>query len=320
MKLKNHFNKILSLGKHILISLSVFICIWIWYATLSSLSDVSSWDTFTATMWNTVLNQVKDNTATLSPITNSGGNIGIGTNNPIGKLEIIHRGTIGHSWILEYAGLTVSDSSKSSSMAIDNNEITQKGDHLYLSAQTGDISFRTDFNNDNAVNTQMIIKKDGNVWIGTASPTQKLDVNGNMKANSLYTQGGKIQRDFLTRNTRDSWNTPIHIKTNIPTKSSIMYKIQVEGYNYGDSKIINSEAVGYTYNHPSNNCIFRGSVIDYASGITLTQYCSSDNFVVLKLTMNSHYYLGFSASASFLNPSGWWHKISAEVFKQSSDL
>jgi len=120
------------------------------------------------------------------------------------------------------------------------------------------------------------------------------------------------------------WNTftgsadPIHIKTNIPIQSNTMYRLLVEGYNYGASKAINSDAVGYTYALVA--CLTNDQTNDYATGVTLTQYCSADGYVVLKLTVTTSYFMGFSVSAWFTNPLGGGFDISAQAFQQASDL
>ena len=152
----------------------------------------------------------------------------------------------------------------------------------------------------------------GNIGVGK-TPEAKLDVNG-----WIHTQSGKVQRDFLTWSTTIGSPGVVHIKTNIPIHSNIMYRILLEGYNYGSANPINSEAVWYSYS--ASSCLINDTTIDHASWVTLTQYCSSDGFITLKLVSSSMYYVGFSASAWFTNPAWSNHKISSEVFHQTADL
>jgi hypothetical protein len=97
-----------------------------------------------------------------------------------------------------------------------------------------------------------------------------------------------------------------------------MYRILVEGYSYGLSKAINSDACGYVYTLIPG--ITNPSINNYASGVSISQYISSDGFVVIKLTTTYNYYLGFSASAWFVNPTGTGFSISATAVVSSSNL
>ncbi|NEO46955.1 MAG: hypothetical protein F6K55_23670, partial [Moorea sp. SIO4A3] len=86
--------------------------------------------------------------------------------------------------------------------------------------------------NDNVVMTLRGDSTGGKVGIGTTNPNAKLDVSGDIQATGklssqeqLSSQDGKVRRDFVTWNTRVGTSNPIHIKTNIPKKSSVMYRI-----------------------------------------------------------------------------------------------
>ena len=132
-------------------------------------------------------------------------------------------------------------------------------------------------------------------------------------------QGGEVRRDFLTWRTPAGGNTPIHIKTNIKIKSYIMYRILVEGYNYGLARAINSDTVGYTYGGWA--CSGNVQNNNYASGASISQYCSSDGYVVIRLDPNgSNYYIGFGVSGWFTNPTGYGFDISATVYHQAANL
>ncbi|MDJ0592862.1 MAG: hypothetical protein QNJ72_23205 [Pleurocapsa sp. MO_226.B13] len=56
------------------------------------------------------------------------------------------------------------------------------------------------------------------------------------------------------------------------------------------------------------------------NGAIATKYYSSDGYVVIKLTTADTYYIGFSASAWFTNPTGNSFDISATVHHQANDL
>ncbi len=174
-----------------------------------------------------------------------------------------------------------------------------------------------------------VLTQGGNMCIGSEpNPTHRLEVEGDLKVTGNIITDGRIngssspsrqvQRDFLFWNTTIRNINPIHIKTNIKEKSSIMYRILVEGYNYGTGKIINSDICGYTYvsweeiGHSSSN--------NYAPGVSISQYYSSDEFVVIKLSHTDSYYMGFGVSAWFTNPTGNGFQISAQVFHQADNL
>ncbi len=154
----------------------------------------------------------------------------------------------------------------------------------------------------------------GNVYIGT-----KLEVDGDLQATGkLSSQNGKVRRDFVTWNTTERGSNPIQIKTNIPKKSNVMYRILVEGYSYGVGAAINSDVVGYTFAGAEK--IIQDQANDYANGVSISQYYSSDGYVVVKLTTTNTYCLGFSASAWFTNPNGNGFEISATVHHQFENL
>jgi hypothetical protein len=156
--------------------------------------------------------------------------------------------------------------------------------------------------------------------LGTGAPAEKLHVEGDIWAReALHSQGGRVRRDFVTWNTTSGSNTPIHIKTNIKIKTYIMYRILVEGYNYGLARSINSDTVGYTYGGWA--CSGNVQNNNYANGVSISQYCSSDGYVVVRLDPNgSSYYLGFSASGWFTNPTGYGFDVTATVYQQTANL
>ncbi|HEY3357838.1 MAG TPA: hypothetical protein VGQ83_31595 [Polyangia bacterium] len=137
----------------------------------------------------------------------------------------------------------------------------------------------------------------GNVGIGTTAPAAKLDVNG-----PIHSGGGHSQRDVFSWSTTASTPTTVHLKTNWRTNNSAMYRVIVEGYNYGAGLAINSDCVGYLYS--GTDSILNASCNNYAGGITLSQYRSTDGSLVLKVTAGTFYYLGFGVSLQQYNPTG----------------
>ena len=106
-----------------------------------------------------------------------GGNVGIGTTSPAAKLHTIPSGSIGWS-SLGNAGILIGTDT-GAGIGIDQNEIASKGDHLYLGTVTTDkdLILRA-----GGATNRLVVKGDtGNVGIGTASPSEKLEVDGNIK-------------------------------------------------------------------------------------------------------------------------------------------
>ena len=93
------------------------------------------------------------------------------------------------------------------------------------------------------------------------------------------------------------------MKTNIRVRSAVMVDISLKGYNYGSSSHVDNHLVFYTYRGWS--CTGARSHANYGSGGYISDYCSSDGYVVIRLRpRSSSYYIGFSMDASFLNPTG----------------
>ena len=142
------------------------------------------------------------------------GNIGIGTNNPNGKLEISGNSAV-YSDFASYSGTTVNNilpNGKEPTLIISEkttgtfpsigNEITYRGGlsfgkggpGIYSinpnpagSSYYGELRFHTTYWNGTDYNNtdRMVIKLDGNVGIGTTNPTSKLTVAGNINSREV---------------------------------------------------------------------------------------------------------------------------------------
>lgn len=129
---------------------------------------------------------------------------------------------------------------------------------------------------------------------------------------------GTVHRDFLVWNATVSNPVNIHIKTNIHMNHNMHYRFLVEGYNYDAAQAINSEAVGYASSFANNITRFKNN--NYDAGVSISQYKSSDGYVVIKLkALLSTYSIGFGVSAWFVNPSGPFD-IEAVVYHQDANL
>ena len=147
----------------------------------------------------------------------------------------------------------------------------------------------------------------------------------------------KVYRDFAMCTARPKlvrrWGSiaACHIKTNIPMKSEVMYRLLVEGYNYGVNAVVFSDVVGYTnrswdqignlekYGWPEGWDAEMTN--DYAPGVAISQYFSTDGFVTVRLRAKSMYCIGFSVSAWLVfHGMGEGFPISVSIHHQDSDL
>lgn len=147
----------------------------------------------------------------------------------------------------------------------------------------------------------------------------------------------RVYRDFCFCTPRPKlakqWGSAAacHIKTNIPKKSDIMYRILVEGYNYGVNAVLFSDVVGYTnrnwetitdleqYGWPKGWDSEMAN--DYAPGAAVSQYYSADGFLVVKLRAKSMFCVGFGVSAWMVfHGFGAGFPITGTIFHQDEDL
>ncbi len=131
---------------------------------------------------------------------------------------------------------------------------------------------------------------------------------------AIEQSGSLVQRDFLTwsdLNTGD--RDPIHVKTNLRDQLPI-YRISVEGFNYLSGQVINGDVAGFLY----NRTILKPTTNDYAGGAAISQYVSSDGYLVIRVdpgAVNS--IVGFSVSAWIMQGG---IEVTATVVRQSDDL
>lgn len=152
-----------------------------------------------------------------------------------------------------------------------------------------------------------------------------------------FTTNVKVYRDFAFCTARPKlkreWGpvATVHIKTNIPAKSEVMYRILVEGYNYGVNAPIFSDAVGYTNRNWDDLAKMSKygwpegwddtATNNYAPGASISQYFSNDQFVVMRLQAKSLFSAGFSVSAWLcFHGMGEGFPIAATIHHQDADL
>jgi hypothetical protein len=147
----------------------------------------------------------------------------------------------------------------------------------------------------------------------------------------------RVFRDFVTCTQRPKlqklWGAfgCVHVKTNIKAQSDVMYRFLVEGYNYGVNAVVHSDVVGCTHRHweEIGNMTKYGwpegwdadMCNDYAPGCVVSQYYSSDRYLVIRLKAKSMFCIGFSVSAWLVSHGyGNGFEITAETMHQDDDL
>jgi len=146
------------------------------------------------------------------------GRVGVGITEPSAPLHVYKNDTGSTQLVIENAnqsgrtglgivnalneGFNIQHVGGTSNAAIIENFSTVNGGIHFYNKGDGDYIFRTTDNN----TERMIISNGGNVGIGVASPTVKLDVNGAVKGTSLTSTGGVAVGGALTGGTTGSFS------------------------------------------------------------------------------------------------------------------
>jgi hypothetical protein len=150
-----------------------------------------------------------------------GGNVGIGTTTPSAKLQV--------------GGYLQLDSSSTYMGMLGFNRGVNNGSILnssYAAHQIhnvqGVLTFET-FNSGGSFLSSTVISPTGKVGIGTTSPSEKLEVNGNIKATGFKTPNGSANQALTADGGVFDLNTKANIN-DIPTKTSFTHNILVSNW------------------------------------------------------------------------------------------
>jgi hypothetical protein len=195
------------------------------------------------------------------------GNVGIGTDSPDYKLHVA--GTIG--------------------VQVGNAKATIDTD------TTGTLNLTA---NQNVVNAASEINfkaplSTGSGTIGTWARIKsgELQHAGRRQYDGVNLAGGALYRENFFRYTSYASATHVHLKTDIPWGTTTqMYSVKFTGYAYSEALAVETNLVFYNY-PPSSAPISIGSTGTHSA----TVYESSDNKIVMRITVNT-YYISFTAS------------------------
>lgn len=116
------------------------------------------------------------------------GNVGVGIADPSAKLHVVG----GNDITLSGGGYITAGELSGKNISFDNNEIMARDNGqvatLYMQVDGGNIMFHSALSDDKRV----IINTNGNLGMGTTTPTEKIDVVGKIKATALVLPDGEI--------------------------------------------------------------------------------------------------------------------------------
>jgi hypothetical protein len=194
------------------------------------------------------------------------GRVGIGTTNPNGLLEVYagNSGGLGGHIIINNNGLAVGSSTAlifqdgSAGSARGAISTTTENSPYY-----GQMDFKTGAGTYASLTTQMTIKGNGNVGIGTSGPSEKLDVNGYITSQRYYpysSGGSYISGDtggvvvdgsgylYVTAVGGSYFQTPVRFRSTIQNDSNAY--LQVNGGTTGATYFVGN--IGINKSDPSS--------------------------------------------------------------------
>ena len=186
------------------------------------------------------------------------------------------------------------------------------GSHNVSAEIYGDSSDNLVFRNTSAKTERMRITSAGLLGVGTSDPKRSIHAKGNGTNNSgvltEHYNGGRNYKNFYHTMTSGSTLLYHHVKTSISPTASIMFRFDINGFNYGTQSPLEMIATGYAYSGTNLTATSNNTI---AGTGACAVYLSSDNYICLRVYVGtSAYYAGFHVSGWFQNPTGYNHVLS----------
>ena len=248
---------------------------------------------------------------------NGGVNLGIGTSTPQHKVHISGDGFITNNNAFYFATTNrfISGQNYASAGAAGNNALllynSDGSNYYYVNGNSNDAShhFQSVANGQGTIKTDLIIKNNGNVGIGTSTPTETLEVSGKIKTATLQVISGATNGYILTSDSNGNtiWSSPSSL-TGLSTTDYYVTggtysggtltlnrqngSISISGFTNGGSSV-DTYVTGFTYNSSNNLTISQNqgqldltvTLPPYITGFTDT-YVTGGTYSSGTLTLN----------------------------------
>lgn len=164
------------------------------------------------------------------------GNVGIGTNAPADKLHVM-----GNLRLSAASEFFFADNGQIRSLDDNHRILFRRDENVMELREYGRIIFSA-----GAIGgletTKMVINSDGNVGIGVTFPTDKLQVDGNVRANTFYASGGNHFPDYVfdpgyelpSLKTLEAYIKQHHHLPEVPSEADV----KKDGINLADNQVV----------------------------------------------------------------------------------
>ena len=220
-------------------------------------------------------------------------NVGIGTTSPTAKLQLDGGGSLDGEIRINSSNATsfglfriINDGGGSGKYLIGyGSSHSSQADELTLKNTEGDLTFHT---GTSGANEQMRIDTSGNVGIGTATPSEKLDVAGNIAVSGTVDGVDIAARDAVLTSTTTTANAAL------PQAGGTMTGQLVVNHNAGTLNLVGTDHT-YIQWYPAGTSGGRHAYTGFAGGGT-------DHFTIANETSGAH--INLTTNSGTVNVTG----------------